>query len=82
MVPVAVRPGSYIIRMAGGFVQIADGSNTTLTLISGTLADGTTAFLVVLAMGVGLLAPKLVSDRLQRKSGRLGAELDGSSLYA
>jgi hypothetical protein len=63
-------------------VQIADDSHTTLALISGTIADGTTASLVVLGMGVGLLAPKLVSDHLQRKSARLGAEPAGSSLYA
>jgi uncharacterized membrane protein YjjP (DUF1212 family) len=67
---VSMMPGSYIMRMAGGFVQIADGSHTTLALISGTIADGTTAFLVVLAMGVGVLVPNLMFNRLWQKTGR------------
>jgi uncharacterized membrane protein YjjP (DUF1212 family) len=79
---VSMMPGSYVMRMAGGLVQIADGSHTTLALISGTIVDGTTAFLVVLAMGVGLLATKLIIDRLGQKSKRTVVELTRSSLYA
>jgi uncharacterized membrane protein YjjB (DUF3815 family) len=79
---VSMMPGSYVMRMAGGLVQIADGSHTTLALISATIVDGTTAFLVVLAMGVGLLAPKLIIDRLGQKSQRAVLELARSSLYA
>jgi uncharacterized membrane protein YjjB (DUF3815 family) len=79
---VSMIPGSYLMRMAGGLVQIADGSHTTVALISGTLVDGTTAFLVVLAMGVGLLATKLVIDRLSQKSKRAVGDLARSSLYA
>jgi uncharacterized membrane protein YjjP (DUF1212 family) len=78
---VSMIPGSYVMRMAGGLVQIADGSHTTLALISGTIVDGTTAFLVVLAMGVGLLATKLIIDRLGQKSKRTVVELARSSLY-
>ena len=79
---VSMMPGSYVMRMAGGLVQIADGSHTTLALISATIVDGTTAFLVVLAMGVGVLAPKLIIDRLGQKSQRAVLELARSSLYA
>jgi uncharacterized membrane protein YjjP (DUF1212 family) len=79
---VSMIPGSYVMRMAGGLVQIADGSHTTVALISGTLVDGTTAFLVVLAMGVGLLATKLIIDRLSQKSKRPVNELARSSLYS
>jgi uncharacterized membrane protein YjjP (DUF1212 family) len=79
---VSMMPGSYLMRMAGGLVQIADGSHTTLALISGTIADGTSAFLVVVAMGVGLLVPKLVIDRLGRKSASAAPALTRSSLYA
>jgi uncharacterized membrane protein YjjP (DUF1212 family) len=78
---VSMMPGSYVMRMAGGLVQIADGSHTTLALIGGTVVDGTTAFLVVLAMGVGVLAPKLIIDRLGQKSKRTVVELARSSLY-
>jgi uncharacterized membrane protein YjjP (DUF1212 family) len=79
---VSMMPGSYIMRMAGGLVQIADGSHTTLALISGTMVDGTTAFLVVLAMGVGLLATKLIIDRLAQPSEPTVVELASSSLRA
>lgn len=61
---VSMMPGSYVMRMAGGVVEIADGSHTTLALISGTIANGATAFLIILAMGIGLLVPKLVTDRV------------------
>jgi uncharacterized membrane protein YjjP (DUF1212 family) len=78
---VSMIPGSYLMRMAGGLVQIADGSHTTLALISGTDVDGTTALLVILAMGVGLLATKLIIDRLSQNSTRTMPELVRASLY-
>jgi uncharacterized membrane protein YjjB (DUF3815 family) len=69
---VSMMPGSYLMRTAGGLVQLADGSHTTLALISGTIADGATATIVILAICLGLIVPKLVIDRLgeQRSRGR------------
>jgi uncharacterized membrane protein YjjB (DUF3815 family) len=69
---VSMMPGSYLMRMSGGLVQLADGSHPTLALISGTIADGATAIIVILAIGLGLIVPKLVIDRLgqQRRRGR------------
>jgi uncharacterized membrane protein YjjB (DUF3815 family) len=61
---VSMIPGSYLMRMAGGLVQIADGSRTTLALISGTVTDGATSITVTFAIAVGLIVPKLVIDRL------------------
>jgi len=58
-----MRPGSYVTRMAADVVSIADGSDTTLALISVTIAGGTTAILIILATGVGLIAPTLLIDR-------------------
>ena len=78
---VSMLPGSYIARMAAGLVKLADGSQPTLHLISGTIADGATALLVILAMGVGLIGPKLLIDRLGQKSGRPCAKPAGPSLY-
>jgi uncharacterized membrane protein YjjP (DUF1212 family) len=69
---VSMMPGSYIVRMAAGLVQIADGSHTALAIISGTMADGATAILIVLAMGAGLIVPKLLIDRFCNSRGRRG----------
>jgi uncharacterized membrane protein YjjP (DUF1212 family) len=65
---VSMLPGSYIFRMAGGLVRITDGSPPTVHLITGTIADGAMALLVTLAMGIGLLGPKLLLDGFAQKS--------------
>jgi len=78
---VSMLPGSYITRMAAGLVQIADGPQPTLHLISGTIADGTTAILIILAMSVGLIGPKLLIDRFGEKSRKSRANPALPSLY-
>jgi uncharacterized membrane protein YjjP (DUF1212 family) len=65
---VSMMPGVFLFRMAGGLVQIAGGSQTTLELISGTMADGMTAMLITLAMSFGLITPKVVIDHLSERS--------------
>jgi uncharacterized membrane protein YjjB (DUF3815 family) len=78
---VSMLPGSYIFRMAGGLVKIADGSPPTVPLITGTIADGSTAILVTLAMGIGLLGPKLLLDGFAEKSRWSRVEPGNLSLY-
>ena len=67
---VSMIPGIYLFRMASGLLQIASGSQTTLELLSATTADGLTAAIVVFAMSLGLIVPKMaydyVADRLAR----------------
>jgi uncharacterized membrane protein YjjP (DUF1212 family) len=65
---VSMLPGVFLFRMASGLVQLAGGAHTTVELISATIADGMTALLIVFAMSLGLITPKLVIDYLSERS--------------
>jgi uncharacterized membrane protein YjjP (DUF1212 family) len=64
---VSIMPGVFLFRMASGLLQIAGGSQTTLELISATMADGMTATIITLAMSLGLITPKLAIDYLSER---------------
>jgi hypothetical protein len=57
----------YVRVVAGGLVQIAQGRNTSLELINATIANGTTAMIVILAISLGLMLPKLTIDYLDER---------------
>src|SRR5262249_44255497 len=61
---VPMEPGVFMFRMASGLLQLTDSSQRTLELIGATLADGSTALLIILAMSFGLIVPKLIIDTL------------------
>jgi uncharacterized membrane protein YjjP (DUF1212 family) len=65
---VSMLPGVLLFRMASGLVQIAGGAQTSLELISATIADGMSALISILAMSLGLITPKLVIDDLSERS--------------
>jgi uncharacterized membrane protein YjjP (DUF1212 family) len=58
---VSMIPGVYLFRMASGLVQIAEGPQSTTDLVN-TVAAGTTAAMIILAMSFGLVIPKLIVD--------------------
>src|SRR6266852_615741 len=65
---VSMMPGVLLFRMASGLVQIADGSQASLELINATIADGMSAVILILAMSLGLITPKVVIDALSERS--------------
>jgi uncharacterized membrane protein YjjP (DUF1212 family) len=65
---VSMMPGVYLFRMTSGLVQLAGGSEPSLQLISATIADGMTASIIILAMSLGLIIPKMIVDHLGNRS--------------
>jgi uncharacterized membrane protein YjjB (DUF3815 family) len=65
---VSMIPGVYLFRMMSGLVQIAGGVETTLPLIQATISTGMTASIIILAMSLGLIIPKMVVDYIGNRS--------------
>jgi hypothetical protein len=53
--------------MGSGLVQIAEGTQTIANLLN-TVASGTTATMIILAMSFGLIVPKLIIDYFSDRS--------------
>jgi uncharacterized membrane protein YjjP (DUF1212 family) len=57
---VSLIPGVFLFRMAGGFVDLVTlGEKASVDVLLNTIADGTTAMLIILAMAFGLIVPKM-----------------------
>src|SRR2546426_122499 len=67
---VAMMPGVFMFRMASGLVQLTHGLQRTWKLMGATIADGSVAILIILAMSFGLLVPKLIIDYVSEKTTR------------
>ena len=67
---VSMIPGIYIFRMTSGLTELAGSAQTTSELVGATIADGTTAVAVILAMSIGLIVPKMVIDSFANSHGR------------
>jgi len=68
---VLMMPGVFLFRMASGLVQLASSSQRTWELMGATLADGSIAVLIILAMSFGLIVPKLIIDYVSDKLANL-----------
>jgi uncharacterized membrane protein YjjB (DUF3815 family) len=61
---VTLIPSVFLFRMAAGLVELARvGETVHPGLASAVLSNGATATLILLAMGFGLILPKLLVDR-------------------
>jgi uncharacterized membrane protein YjjP (DUF1212 family) len=57
---VSLIPGVYLFRVAGGLVHLVTrGGKASVDMLLNTIADGTTAILIILAMAIGLILPKM-----------------------
>jgi uncharacterized membrane protein YjjP (DUF1212 family) len=65
---VSMMPGVYLFRMMSGLVQLSDGAQASLPLIAGTISDGMIASIIILAMSLGLVVPKMIIDWLSDQS--------------
>ncbi len=64
---VSLMPGIYIFRMASGLVQFAKASPTTPALLSEIVSSGMTALMIILAMSLGLIVPKMLIESIYEK---------------
>lgn len=64
---VSLMPGVFMFRMASGLVQLTSNLQRTWDLMAATIADGSTAILIILAMSFGLIVPKLIIDYVSEK---------------
>jgi len=65
---VSMMPGVFMFRMASGLVQLTNNSQRTWELVGATIADGSVAILIILAMSFGLIVPKLIVDYLSEST--------------
>jgi uncharacterized membrane protein YjjB (DUF3815 family) len=65
---VSMMPGVFMFRMASGLLQLTDNSQRTWDLMAATIAAGSVAILIILAMSFGLLFPKLIIDYFSERT--------------
>jgi uncharacterized membrane protein YjjB (DUF3815 family) len=70
---VSMIPGVFLFRMASGLIQLAHDSNAPSELWGASVANAMTAVTIILAMGFGLIVPKLAIDRLGDQATRPGS---------
>jgi uncharacterized membrane protein YjjB (DUF3815 family) len=67
---VSMMPGVFMFRMASGLLQLTNSAQRTWELMAATLADGSIAILIILAMSFGLIVPKLIIDYFHERVAR------------
>ena len=57
-----------MFRTASGLVQLAQGSRRAWAFLAATLANGSVATPIILAMSFGLIVPKLITDHVSEEA--------------
>jgi uncharacterized membrane protein YjjB (DUF3815 family) len=66
---VSLIPGVFLFRMAGGMVALVElGSKAPQDLSAQVLADGSLAILIILAMSLGLIFPRMCLQNVRRSA--------------
>ncbi|GLR84088.1 threonine/serine exporter family protein [Bradyrhizobium iriomotense] len=65
---VPMIPGIFLFQTASAVVELVSmGPRAPVTLLTNIAANGATAFLVILAMAIGLILPRLVLERVHSR---------------
>jgi uncharacterized membrane protein len=78
---VSMMPGFFLFRAASALldlVTLGPRASAALGLVPLAVGNGITAFLIILAMTVGLVLPRMVLLRLNRQA-RRGSPITGKS---
>ena len=68
---VSMMPGFFLFRLASARVElVASGESGPVDLVPGLVANGTIAFLIILAMSFGLIVPRMLYDYFRTLSTR------------
>ena len=59
---VSLMPGVYLFRMASGLVKIGAGGPATPAPLTESVGNGMAALIIILAISLGLIAPKMLID--------------------
>jgi uncharacterized membrane protein YjjP (DUF1212 family) len=63
---VSMMPGFFLFRAASGLVELVSiGQGAPARLLAGTISDAGTAFLIILAMTLGLMLPRMLFEHFQ-----------------
>jgi uncharacterized membrane protein YjjB (DUF3815 family) len=66
---VSMTPGFFLFRLASARIElVASGEPVPEDLVASMVANGTTAFLIILAMSSGLIVPRMLCDYLRTLS--------------
>lgn len=60
---VSMMPGIFVLKLASGLIEVyrAD-ADATLAMLTSVVSNGATIFLIVMAMTMGLIVPKMLID--------------------